>query len=158
MFDTEGSWGQNNIADPDQQTAWLARWYLLQVSTGVSAAYWFAWGDSDSGDIPSQQWGLITNTDGTPSGAGIVYGQVYNWLVGASVSSQCAKSSDDTWTCGFTRAGGYQAQAIWNHTTSKSYQPASQYKQYRDLAGNIVPITGTVIIGSKPVLLETGAP
>jgi hypothetical protein len=158
MFDTEGSWGQNNITDPDQQSAWLARWYLLQSSTGMSSAYWFAWGDSNAGGIPSQQWGLITNTDGTPTTAGIAYGQVYNWLVGASVSSPCAAASDDTWTCGFTRAGDYQALAVWNHSTTASYQPASQYKQYRDLAGNTTPITGTVTIGSKPILLETGTP
>ena len=31
MFDTEGSWGDGNVTDPDTQAAWLARWYLLQA-------------------------------------------------------------------------------------------------------------------------------
>ena len=36
MFDTEGSWGDGTVTDPDTQAAWLARWYLLQ---GGSAFY-----------------------------------------------------------------------------------------------------------------------
>jgi hypothetical protein len=158
MFDTEGSWGKANITDPDQQAAWLARWYILQASAGVSAVYWFTWGDSNLPPDPTQQWGLISNPDGTPTSAGVAYGQVYAWLVGATISSPCAKSADDTWTCALTRSAGYQGQIVWNHTGSVSYTPPAQFHRYRDLAGNIFTPNGTVTIGSKPLLFETGAP
>ena len=31
MYQTEGSWGNNSVTDPDTQVAWLARFYLLQA-------------------------------------------------------------------------------------------------------------------------------
>ena len=157
MFDSEGSWGQSNITDPDQQAAWLARWYILQAGAGVSAAYWFSWGDSNLGGTSGQQWGAIANPDGTPNQAGIAYGQVYDWLVGATISP-CARAADDTWTCALSRSGGYQGQIVWNHSTTQSYQAPAQFKRSRDLAGNVATISGAVSIGSKPILSETGAP
>jgi hypothetical protein len=49
MFDTEGSWGDGTVTDPDTQAAWLARWYLLQAglrsSDNLQMAAWFTWGD-----------------------------------------------------------------------------------------------------------------
>jgi hypothetical protein len=83
----------------------------------------------------------------------IAYQEVYNWMVGATMSSPCTMASDSTWTCTLTRPNGYQALAVWNSTTTTSYTPASQYKQYLDLAGNTNPVNGTVTIGYNPILL-----
>jgi len=92
--------------------------------------------------------------------AGVAYGQVYNWLVGASLLKPCS-GDRDVWTCDISRAGGYQGRIVWN--ASKSYDPqatskystGSEFLQYRDLKGDKFPISGgTVMIGSKPVLLE----
>jgi hypothetical protein len=66
---------------------------------------------------------------------------------------------NSTWTCGLSRPGGYQAQAIWNTAATLSYTPPAKFTQYRDLAGNVFPITGgSIMIGVKPILLETFPP
>jgi PKD repeat protein len=162
MFDSEGSWGENNITGVNEQAEWLARWYLLQAGTGVvDSAYWFCWGFSNPGFPDDQQWGFISEDDQeTPTAAGIAYGQVYNWLVGAVIST--CTDSGNVWTCPLTRPGGYQGLAIWYYSASEvgteSYTPAAQFIQYRDLAGNITSVTGPITIGPAPVILETGTP
>ncbi len=151
---TEGSWGNNNVTDPDTQTAWLARWYVLQASLAsqdnVQSVHWFAWGGGT--------WGNIETVSKTPTPAGLAYSQVYQWLVGASFGTPCSSDSNATWTCGLTRTGGYQAQAVWNTGGAATYNPPSQFTRYRDLQGNVSPVSGPVSIGIKPILLETGNP
>src|ERR1700682_5930098 len=79
-------------------------------------------------------------------------------MVGAMVTSPCSVDATSTWTCGLRRPGGYQAQAIWNATSASSYTPPSKFLRYSDLAGHILPITGgSIMIGAKPILLETSA-
>jgi len=154
MFQTEGSWGQGNVTDPDIQVAWLARWFLLQAglrsTLNLQLAAWFSWSK------PSFGWGTIETTSGAPTSAGVAYEQVYRWLVGATISQPCSSTSDGTWTCFLTRPGGYSGLAIWNTHGSESYTPSAAYVDYRDLAGKTVNITAgaPVMIGAKPILLE----
>jgi polysaccharide biosynthesis protein PslG len=156
IFDTEGSWGDGTVTDPDTQAAWLARWYLLQASLrstdNLQMAAWFTWGDP-----AIFHWGTIETNDGMPTEAGIAFNQVYNWLVGATINQPCSSSSDGTWTCSLTRHNGYRALAIWNAQGTRSYMPANGFVDYRDLAGNSVKIAKgmPVMIGAKPILLET---
>jgi phospholipase C len=156
MFDTEGSWGNGTVTDPDTQAAWLARWYLLQVglrsTDNLQMAAWFTWGD------PSTfHWGTIETDAGAPTQAGIAFNQVYSWLVGAAINQPCSSAADGTWTCSLTRPDGYRALAVWNTQGSKSYTPSAAYVDYRDLAGNTVKITqgAPITIVAKPILLET---
>jgi hypothetical protein len=168
MYDSEGSWGKNNITDSVQQVAWLARWYLLQAGTQVvQAAYWFPWGLSTPGQPGDQnQWGLITddcpNYVCTPTAAGIAYGQVYDWLVGAT-ASPCSPAADVNnpgnyvWTCGVVSSAGKQELAVWyyspgeNETTS--YTPGSQFTHYQDLAGVTHTVSSPITITAEPILL-----
>jgi hypothetical protein len=156
MFDTEGSWGNDTVKDPDTQVAWLARWYLLQAglrsTQNLQMVAWFTWGDPKT-----FHWGTIETDAGAPTPAGIAFNQVYSWLVGAAINEPCASSADGTWTCTITRSRGYGALAIWNAQGAKSYTPRAMYVDYRDLAGNIVKITpgAPVMLGAKPILLET---
>ncbi len=155
MFDTEGSWGNGTVTDPDTQTAWLARWYLLQAglrsSENLQMAAWFTWGDPTT-----FHWGTIETAASVPTQAGIAFDQVYTWLVGAEMSQPCSSTSDGTWTCSLTRSGGYNALAVWDMQGSNTYSPATTYVDYRDLAGNSVRITrgAAVPIGARPILLE----
>jgi hypothetical protein len=83
----------------------------------------------------------------------------------ATLSTACTVNAN-VWTCGFTRAGGYQALAVWNNAqdclkgscpTVPFTVPAGGYTKYRDLTGAETSITGTTVpIGAKPILLETG--
>jgi hypothetical protein len=149
LWDTEGSWCTGSLAT-GQESGFAARYYLLHWSAGVSRFYWYAWDSPDFGTM----WDAVTG----PHPDAIAYQQVYNWMVGATMSNPCTMASDSTWTCTLTRPGGYQALAIWNSATTKNYTAASQYKQYFDLAGNANPVNGAVTIGYNPILLVGSNP
>jgi len=155
MLDTEGSWGKNdNLPDSDQETAWVAQWYILQAAyyPNITQAAWYIWG------YPARS-GELESAAGTPNQAGVAYGQIYSWLVGASFSSQCRSDSNFTWTCSITRSGGYQGLIVWNENGNYGYSPASTYKQYRNLAGNTTQLGGSaIILGNQPVLFENRSP
>jgi hypothetical protein len=155
IWDTEGAWGNNtNLPEPELQAAFLARVYLLQWSLGVSRFYWFQYGNSDTG---------TTWTPAGPNAAEIGYGQVYDWIVGATLTGPCS-AAGSVWTCNFTKPGGVKAQAVWDSSktcksdncTTSTYTPSSIYTKYTDLTGSVVSFApgATIQIGAKPVLLE----
>jgi hypothetical protein len=166
VFDTEGSWGSGNLTDPDQQASFTARYLMVLQSAGVQRMYWYAWdlytsGDGDLWAPPGSGSGL---TSVGLTKAGVAYQQTETWLSGATVSSTCSNTGS-VWTCGYTRSGGYQALAVWDtsqtcnngNCTTSNFSAPSQYTQYQDLAGNTTAVSGgTVKIGAKPILLETG--
>jgi hypothetical protein len=159
LWATEGGWGTNGeMPDPDAQAAYIARWLILQASAGVQRTYWFMW---DMGRNPQAWGGLWDSANGTYK-AGIAYGQIYNWLVGATFTKTCS-SEHDVWTCDLARPDGKLARIVWNASRSydagitSKYTVGTQFTQLRDLNGNQSAITGgSVDIGSKPVLLESG--
>jgi alpha-D-ribose 1-methylphosphonate 5-triphosphate synthase subunit PhnH len=156
LWDTEGSWGNTSsgaITDPDLRTAFVARSYLLHWSIGITRFYWYAW--------DSQAWGNLWSSTSGPSEAAIAYGQVYNWMNGATMALPCSLNGATSAyhaviTCDLTRSGGYQARAVWNTDGSSTYTVPNQYTQYRDLQGYIysIPSDHQVTIGHKPILLE----
>jgi phospholipase C len=157
MFDTEGSWGNATETDPATQTAWLARWYLLQAGLragdNLQEAAWFSWGDP-----ANFHWGTIETTALQPTEAGQGLDQVYNWLVGALLNKPCAPVAGATWTCTLTRPGGYRGLVVWNTQGATTYVPTGlSPTDYRDLAGNppVKVTSGTPIpIGPEPELVE----
>jgi len=148
LWDTEGSW--NTSLPTSEQGGFVARYYLMHWSAGVSRFYWYAW------DRPT--YGTMWDATTGPHPDATAYQQVYDWMVGATMSSPCTKASDSTWTCTLTRPGGYRALAVWNSATTTSYTPGSQYQQYLDLAGNTNPVNRSVTIGYNPILLVSSAP
>ena len=87
---------------------------------------------------------------------------MYEWLVGAYLSSGCT-AQGTVWTCGLSRPGGYQAEAIWDTAESCQqgscdtieYTVGANYKQYRTLNGDTISITDSKVpIGIKPILVE----
>jgi hypothetical protein len=162
LWCTEGGWGDttgNGFTDQDLHAAYLARHYLLQESEGVVRYYWYAWDNGlDSAGLPDGLWVPTTGV----TRAGMAYQQVENWMVGAVPTGQCT-SKGNIWTCDYTRANGYQAEAIWdtsetcsnNVCTTNSQPVPSQYIHYRDLGGSTTNISGgSVPVGAKPILLE----
>jgi hypothetical protein len=161
VFDTEGSWGASNgvpvITDPDQQAAFTARYLLVQQSAGIQRLYWYGW------DLANGDGTLWTGSSLTL--AGVAYQQTERWLSGATLGTPCA-ANGSVWTCSYTRTGGYQALVVWDAsqtcnngscTTSSFSLPSSpQFVQYQDLAGTTHAVSGSVAIGAKPILLETG--
>lgn len=159
LWTTEGGWGTNGeMPDPDAQAAYVARWLILQASAGVQRAYWYMW---DMGKNPQAWGGLWDDVNGVYK-AGVAYGQVYKWLVGATFTKPCS-SDHDVWTCDLVRADGKPSRIVWNASRSYDtgitwkYTPGAQFTHFRDLEGKQSAIVrGSVAVGSKPVLLESG--
>jgi Glycosyl hydrolases family 39 len=155
LWDTEGTWGYESdgaITNAELRAAYIAQDYLLHWSVGITRLYWFAWDDSNDGTLWSP-------TSGT-SEAGIAYGQVYKWMVGATMAACSLNGStnvyDALYTCKLTRSGGYEAEAVWWTQGSETYTAPSEYTKYQDLAGNVYTIASNheVTIGREPILLE----
>jgi len=92
----------------------------------------------------------------TPNAAGIAYGEVYDWLLGAAVSP--CSNSNNIYTCSITESGSTPAQAAWYYSTNEnltiSYSVPGTFAHYRDLAGNTNTISGGVVtLGPEPILL-----
>jgi hypothetical protein len=151
IWDTEGSWGDVlepgwTVTDTNQQAAWVARSYLLHWSNGVGRSDWYGW--------DSTNWGQLWSPTGGITSAGTAYGQVYNWLVGRTMTTACT-ASGTVWHCDFTGAGGYAARAVWDTSGTSTYTPpAGTYTNYLDLSGVKTTLGAVVTIGSKPILLE----
>src|SRR5579863_8872188 len=57
IFDTEASWGSADLEtfnDPDQRSAFLARFIVLHQSAGIARFYWYRWDVGGSG-----YWGTL---------------------------------------------------------------------------------------------------
>ena len=156
LFDTEASWGQGSgLDDPDQQAAFLARFYLLHMSAKVDKFYWFGWDQVNTSLFDSTTNGL--------NKAGVAYKQIYTWTSILASAAQNCQSTGTQWTCDLSGPNG-QAEAIWDTSqtcsggvcTTIPVAVGSQFKSYLDLDGNKNSISNQKVpIGAKPVLLVT---
>lgn len=151
IFATEsGRWGDCPVSATDaEKQAYVGRVEPLYWANGVKHHWWYA----------HDTCGTL-ETGGALTPLGTAYGNIQDWMTGAVMSSSCAVVSGTVWSCGYTRSGGYQALQIWNTAGNSSYTPAAgTYTRYRDLDGNTTSYSsGTVTIGIKPILLESGPP
>jgi hypothetical protein len=151
LWDTESSWGVDSaLSNSDDQVSQLARHLLIYWSMGVARSYWYAW-DNDT-------WGTLWDPTSGIHPAGTAYQQIHDWMVGATLTAPCSQASDGTWSCPFTRSGGYQALAVWNPVQSLPFIAPSQFHTYRMLNGASKAISGAITIGRGPVLLESTMP
>ncbi|PYX62619.1 MAG: hypothetical protein DMG74_20155 [Acidobacteria bacterium] len=156
LWDTEGSWGDTNricLSDPNLQAAWVARSLLVHWSQYVTRFYWYQW--------QGPTGGLATSSN-TLLKPGVAFQQLRQWLIGATMTTSCSALLT-TWTCNFSRPGGYVARAVWDTSqtcsngtcTTIGYKIGTQWKHYRTLSGSVVTVSGTMVpIGIKPILLE----
>jgi hypothetical protein len=161
IWDTEASWGQdaNSDLDADAEAAFLARFYILHWSAGVTSFYWYAW--------DSSLWGTLWNS-GVVIEPGVAYNQVYQWLSGATMPQPCANQGT-VYTCSLSLANGYSALAVWDSSqtcttgggcTTSNYTAPAPFVQYQNLAGVVTSIQPgqVILIGAKPILLENANP
>jgi hypothetical protein len=151
LMTTEGGWGVLGVVDPDQQAAWIAHYEIVQAglasANNLSFQSWWAWGDP--------LMGVILKNDGTLNQAGRAYQQVYTWLLN-SVPSRCT-AAGSIWSCPLS-----VRLVVWDDSKScskgichkSSYTPPAGYSQYVDLTGALKPISGTIPLGAKPIMLE----
>lgn len=150
MIATEGSWNEEkNLPDPDQQAAWLARWFLVQAGAGIEASCWYA------EDAPENNggWGrLLTSPDSgapVPNVAGVAYRQLYGWLVGGSIGA-CSPSAT-LWSCPAIDPKGTPGLILWDTAQTHDIPIAASYTRVSDLSGATSPVSGMVTVGAKPV-------
>jgi hypothetical protein len=152
LWDTEGSWAGDPakvLQGSGNRTAFLAKYYLLQWSDGVSRFIWYAY---DGG-----YWGGFSDPVNGTAPEVASYNLVQQWMVGASMISSCASDSSGTWSCTLGRSGGYRALVLWNSTRTVTYQVPEQYIDLRDLFGDLQSLSGSSVeVGNSPVLVETG--
>jgi hypothetical protein len=152
LWDTEADWA----GDPDDvlygsgnRAAFVAKYYFLQWSEGISRFVWYAYDGGSWGGL----WSPGSGAD--PNVASFV--AVQQWMVGASMTLGCAPDASGTWSCTLNRAGGYHALVLWNSSKTVSYRVPEQYTEVRDLSGNVQPLAGGKLqVGDRPVLVETG--
>jgi hypothetical protein len=165
-WSTEGSWGDTALRepDPDMQSAYVARAYLLGWSLGFQRMYWYAWGNS-WGRLWSQSGVNGCSDEGSGTGctspAAQAYAAVYSWMVGNTMTRPCT-AAVSIYSCQLTRPDGTRTLAVWDAGMScvsgfcsrAVYTVPSGYGSYLDLANVRRNIRGRAIwIGAKPVLL-----
>jgi hypothetical protein len=158
LWNTEAAWGGTpqlvaRLPDEGDRAAFVARYYALNWANGVQRFYWYAWNNKIIGTL----WDPDTQTLLEP---GAAYGEVYRWLVGATMTEACTRGPDSITKCGLSRPGGYAAQMVWDSYGSKDYSPPAEFIRYRELDGSTVKITkgGPINLGRKPILLENSIP
>jgi hypothetical protein len=152
IITTEGGWGTNGVADPDQQAAWITHYEILQAAlastNNLQFQTWYTWGYVQSG--------TIENKDGTVTAAGLAYNVVLTWLVGYT-PSPCT-TSGNIYICQIA----FGKQVVWDSSqtcgggtcTTEPYTVDPAYTKYQDITGLKAPIkNGTVNLGIKPLLL-----
>ncbi len=152
IWDTESSWGAA-VTNPTLafKEGFVAKDYLLHWSSGVPGLVWYAYDGSST-------WGGMYVAGTGQNAAAQAYSETYQWMVGAVMTSPCAKGAGSIWTCGLARTG-YSAEAVWIPGSTATFPVPAQFVQYRDLSGVVHPITGTTVpVGDEPILLETGNP
>jgi hypothetical protein len=159
LFDTEASWGNVNgvdaMTDPDQQTAFVGRFYLLQMGAGVAKFYWFAWNFPTTGILYDAKTTSLNSS-------GVAYKEIAKWTSGATVEP--CSANGNVWSCVIAGPSGSESEAIWDASqtckagvcSTKNVSVPSKFTSYLDLAGEKHAIENdTVPVGLKPVLLTT---
>jgi hypothetical protein len=173
IWNTEGGFGRNDdLTDDVSQSDWnttflrqayVARWILAMGSTGTVTNLWYEGDDPCWGTMMG--YGTAPSTTGCPGDPMIPPGYtpihqtwvlMTSWLNGATFSGPCT-SSGVIWSCTITKPG-YLGTFLWTTQwlSSSSVSIGSVYKQYRDLQGNLHPLSGAtkITVTNLPILLE----
>lgn len=150
LWDTEHSWGEPDSpfgGDADQQSAWLARFQILSVATGIDRSIWYGWHHDGWGTLFRKKTRTLLKT-------GVAYNQLYDWLVNTSLGP--CRQTGSLYECPIVREDGSEARAVWSTGTETSIPAPAGYGRYRTIEGQtvVVPKDGSVPVGMKPVLLE----
>ena len=161
IWDTEANWGNNLVTDQDMQAAWVARFVIFHATNHIRRLFWFIWNGGSQGGM----WQLDPHDHSLPGTllkAGIAYGQLSDWLVGADTSA--CQQRGTIWSCALSREGGYEGLMVWDtaqtcqhgQCSTSEYQFQGNYVNYRTINNSQqIQISGsTVPIGAKPILLQ----
>ncbi len=148
IWNTEGGWGKNaQLPDPDDQAAFLVKWYLINFTDGIARAYWYQWDNLDWGTLWHESTGLTA--------AGKAADQVYGWLDGVTAASPCRqKGASSLWTCELKKRN-VRYEVAWSASGQIPYEGIAHAVAFTPQGGERqLPGPRPVMIGSRPVLFE----
>jgi len=123
---------------------------LLAASSGISRFYWYAW--------DNRIRGLTSGRNKEINSAGVAFGTVRRWMLGAIVEN-CRSSSTFQWECDVKR-GQRVARVAWNTAgASTMWRIPSQWSvmEYETLDGQVMQkgAERVVPLGASPVLFKS---
>jgi polysaccharide biosynthesis protein PslG len=167
IYDTESSWLRQyeSTIDPGEEASFTGITYIIQASSICTATpcypltgySWYGWDfDASTGAF----WD--DSSTGTFTNAGIAYVNLYKWLLNATAVAQCSRATNGTWTCNYTKAGGYMARAVWTDSSSCGSGCSYTYPTWANYSRDLVDLNdtddplsgGTTTIGYTPIWLE----
>ena len=150
LWNTETGWSKPKpFPSDDLAAAYLARAYILSWSAGAQRFYWYAW--------DNHGWVSLETTEDdneTLKPAGLAYGVMQKWLIGARVS-ECNQDKNHTWVCQLSR-GGTPERIVWNTDQQIEFAvpPSWQANSFSPLLGEQQSLVKSSIdVGQVPVLI-----
>ena len=149
VWNTETGWQAPKPFPPDLAAAYLARAFILSWAAGVQSFDWYAWDNHGWVTL------FVAMPDNSaPSPAGVAFGVMQRWLVGAVVKG-CQRDANRTWTCETDR-GRNRGWILWNESgnTAFSIPPEWHVNNWMPLLGDRTPLgLSRIQIGQTPVLV-----
>lgn len=143
LWDTEGNWGSStNLSDPQEQAAFLARYYILHCSLGVQRLYWYGWNN--------QSFGTLWDSSHHLHPAALAYEQVFKWVVGSKITRPCVLGRDATWICEMNAGSRIMWSASTVHRTTAPYR----FQSVEDLQGNVQSNPSMLEVGPSPIMVR----
>ncbi|WP_348261024.1 glycosyl hydrolase [Telmatobacter sp. DSM 110680] len=148
IWNTEGGWGKDaQLPDQNAQAAFIAKWYLINFTSGIARAYWYQWDNSD--------WGTLWRDGSGITPAGKAAQQVISWLEGTSAATPCRPlAGSQVWECDLQK-GAKLYRVVWSSSGESTFSNVASIVSITTLDGSRIaadhrPITVT----SEPMLLE----
>lgn len=165
---------------PDQQAAFVARYFLIMWSLGIQNNNWYQYDNSNF--LEGSCTGGVYTSNGTTTDAYTAYNTVETWMAGNTMTTGCAasstadpKGSDTLWSCTFTN-GSWTGEVLWDSNPYYAcegsnptcnffywYTVGSSFVDYQTAIGSLtaIPTTGThahqIKISNMPTIVVTGA-
>ena len=149
LWNTESGWLiPAHFDSEDDAAGFLARAYILAWACGVQRFYWYAW--------DNRLLAIVTYSESEhrPTKAGLAYGAIQQWLVGARMD-RCSSDGDQDWVCQINRSGKKE-WIVWNPQGSRKFNLPKEWhvKSSLLLLGDRQSLSGLSIeIGPQPMLL-----
>ncbi len=150
LWDTEAGWLGPDFFPDDQQSAYVARAFILNWAAGVDRFYWYAWESHRGSQIE-----LTGSNNTTLTPAGTAFATIQQWLMG-SVMKSCVTSDNHNWFCQMDRNGKTE-YIVWNSLGQASFRISSDWhvSQITQLNGSVNSIrSDSIPINGQPVLLQ----
>jgi uncharacterized protein (TIGR03437 family) len=162
IWDTEFTWVEPTAFPPMSAPGYLARAYALAWNAGLKRLYWYGFNDSLFGAFHLDDPALLqgTNPQVHLDGPGSAYMKIHSWLVGKTMK---ACNPGTFYVCTLHDPDGNAFQMVWYAAPTTAASPAMlpfsipeqwNVQSAEDINGNVVPQTGTALIGPNPVLFS----